>query len=91
MFGSANRDGDAVSDADTFDPDRDDLARHVAFGKGIHVCLGAALARLEAKVAVEVLASRLGTVAISEGAELRYAPSSILRGLERLDLDLTYR
>lgn len=91
MFGSANRDDEAFAQADTFDPDRDDLARHVAFGKGIHVCLGAALARLEAKVAVEVLTSRLATVAISDGAELRYAPSSILRGLERLELDLTYR
>ena len=66
-------------------------SRHVAFGKGIHVCLGAALARLEARVAVEVLTSRLASVSLVPGAPLRYAPSGILRGLERLDVRVTYR
>ena len=91
MFGSANRDESAWTDPDVFDPDRTDMSRHVAFGKGIHVCLGAALARLEARVAIEVLTARLASVSLVPGAPLRYAPSGILRGLERLDLRITYR
>ena len=52
LFGSANRD-EAVfgSAADAFDADRDRLNQHVAFGKGVHFCVGAPLARLEATIA----------------------------------------
>lgn len=49
---AANRDEEIFVDADAFDPDRADLARHVAFGFGIHRCLGANLARLELRCAV---------------------------------------
>jgi cytochrome P450 len=49
---AANRDEAVFADADTFDPDRADLARHLAFGFGIHRCLGANLARLELRCAV---------------------------------------
>jgi cytochrome P450 len=89
MFGSANRDERTFADPDAFDPERDGLGRHIAFGKGIHVCLGAALARLEARFAVEILAERFSRVEMAPDAKLRYAPSAILRGLERLDLVLT--
>ena len=91
MFGSANRDESAWTDPDVFNPDRTDMSRHVAFGKGIYVCLAAALARLEARVVVEVLTLRLASVSLVPGAPLRYAPSGILRGLERLDVRVTYR
>ncbi len=49
---AANRDDAVFADGDVFDPDRADLARHVAFGHGIHRCLGANLARLELRCAV---------------------------------------
>ncbi len=90
MFGSANRDERTFADPDSFDPNREGLGRHIAFGKGIHVCLGAALARLEARVALETLAKRIQKIELHPDASLRYAPSAILRGLERLDLVLTY-
>ncbi|GAA3703128.1 cytochrome P450 [Gordonia hankookensis] len=54
MLGSANRDPDAFTDADTFDIDRDrSEAQNLAFGLGIHSCLGAALARMESAIALE--------------------------------------
>jgi cytochrome P450 len=53
MWGSANRDPAFWKDAETFDPDRPKLKNHVAFGYGIHFCLGAALARMEGRVGLE--------------------------------------
>ncbi|MGW5049945.1 cytochrome P450 [Actinokineospora sp. NPDC004072] len=53
---AANRDEDLFADPDTFDPARPGLVRHLAFGFGIHRCLGANLARLELQVAVDALA-----------------------------------
>ena len=49
-FGSSNRDECVFSDADRVDPERDELGKHPAFGKGIHFCIGAPLARLELKI-----------------------------------------
>jgi cytochrome P450 len=91
MFGSANRDETVFADPDRFDPDRENLSRHVAFGKGVHFCLGAGLARLEANVALDVLTQRLDRFAVVDRDALRYAPSFVLRGLERLDLEVAYR
>ncbi|HSK16829.1 MAG TPA: cytochrome P450 [Gaiellaceae bacterium] len=54
-FGSANRDERVFADAETLDPGRGDLGRHVAFGKGIHYCIGAPLARLELRTALPLL------------------------------------
>lgn len=91
MFGSADHDDRIFDDPEEFRPDRPGLSSHMGFGHGIHFCLGAALARLEAVTAVEVLIEHIDTISIAEPESLRYAPSFILRGLERLELDLTYR
>ena len=58
-FASANRDECVFANADTFDSDRRDLGRHIAFGKGIHFCIGALLARLELGIALPALLARL--------------------------------
>lgn len=56
LAGSANRDPEAFSDADTFDIDRDRTeAQNLGFGYGVHSCLGAALARMESAIALEML------------------------------------
>ena len=56
MNAAANRDPDAFTDADTFDIDRDHTeAQHLGLGYGIHSCLGAALARMESRIALEKL------------------------------------
>ncbi|MFM2070525.1 MAG: hypothetical protein RLZZ623_788 [Actinomycetota bacterium] len=89
VYSGANRDprvwGD---DPDRFDPDRPNLKDHLAFGKGIHFCLGAPLSRVEMQVAFEHLARRIERIELVDGAELRYHPSFMLRGLERLDARL---
>ncbi len=88
MFASANRDEALFPKGDTFDPDRAGLRDHLAFGKGIHFCLGAALSRLEGKVALEELARRLDSFTLAPSNSFEYFPSFLLRGLTRLDVDV---
>jgi cytochrome P450 len=75
------------------DPDRLDLGRdssgHVAFGHGIHYCLGAPLARMEAEVALGVLLARFPEISLAVSPhELRWRPVSIMNGLESLPVRL---
>lgn len=83
MVGSANRDPDAFADAARFDVARDPNP-HLAFGHGIHYCIGAALARLEARVALPDLLERLPGLALAadEPWQPRRAPH--VHGPQRL-------
>ncbi|MCP3803273.1 cytochrome P450 [Allokutzneria sp. A3M-2-11 16] len=65
---SANRDEDAFAEPERFDPRRRGT-RHLSFGHGPHFCVGAALARLELEVALEVLARRLPALRLAAPAE----------------------
>ena len=79
LFAAANRDADVFGpDAERFRADRNPLD-HVAFGTGIHVCLGAALARLETRVAIETLLDR--TTAIERAGDPVRPLSPVLRGV----------
>jgi cytochrome P450 len=88
VYRSANRDDRVFAEPDTFNPDRENVGTHLAFGKGIHYCIGANLARLEAQVALEELSRRLDTVAVSASNDFAMNDSFVFRGLRRLDLDL---
>jgi cytochrome P450 len=83
VFGSANRDERRYPEADRFDVRRD-AGGHVAFGHGIHFCLGAPLARLEARVAFEEMFGRLGPMWLA--GDVERVDSFFLRGLSRLPL-----
>lgn len=87
VFSSANRDESLFESPDSFDPDRSNLREHLAFGKGIHFCLGANLSRLEGKVALEELSQRLQSISLPESNTFEYHPSFMLRGLTFLDLE----
>lgn len=82
-IGSANRDERQFERPAEFDVDRAQN-RHLAFGHGIHFCLGAPLARLEAKIAMEVLLSRLPGLSLAPGTQLERMHSSIVYGLKTL-------
>ena len=83
LLGSANRDESQFADPDRFDVTRD-AQGHLAFGLGIHFCLGASLARLEARVALEELLGRF--VALERLEPVAYVDSFVLRGPKRLPL-----
>jgi cytochrome P450 len=87
-YASANRDEALFDDSEAFAPDREGLTDHVAFGKGPHYCLGANLARLELRVALEELSRRLDSYTLSEQNDFRYNESLFLRGLLALHLDI---
>lgn len=81
---SANRDPRRFADPDAVDPARADLARHLSFGQGIHYCIGAPLARLEAHIAVTVILERFPEVRLRPDAAPRWQPSPRVRGLASL-------
>ncbi|RYB07700.1 cytochrome P450 family protein [Lichenibacterium ramalinae] len=84
LISSANRDGDAFPHPDRLDLGRRDN-RHLALGAGAHYCLGANLARLEARVAFESLMERLPGLRIDGPRDaLEWRPPGALRGLRRL-------
>jgi cytochrome P450 len=87
-YASANRDDGLFADAEAFDPDREELVDHVAFGKGPHFCLGAGLARLELRVALEELSRRLDGYTLTDDNDFRYNESFLLRGLLALHVDI---
>ncbi|UUO03455.1 cytochrome P450 [Mycolicibacterium novocastrense] len=84
---SANRDEQQFPDADRFDITRNDN-RHIAFGRGIHHCLGAPLARMEAEIAFDRLLSRFGDIRLASDEPLTYRPSTLMRGLHALPVVL---
>jgi cytochrome P450 len=88
--GSANRDQEAFPSPDAFDLNRADLTDHVGFGRWTHFCLGAPLARLEARVALEQLVARLPDLRLSPGAErLDYIPNAVVPAVRHLQLQWT--
>ncbi len=86
-YSSANRDEAVYPSPDRLDVTRDNARSHLAFGHGIHMCIGASLARKEMSVAFRALLERLDDFALDCGAEeLYYAPNVLLRGLSKLPI-----
>jgi len=96
LNGAANRDPRHFDDPGTFDATRGNARHHLAFGRGIHTCPGAPLARAEARVGIERILDRTADIRISESVHgpadarnYRYLPTYILRGLTHLNLEFT--
>ena len=90
----ANRDPRRFEKPDDFDPARKNARQHLAFGRGIHSCPGAPLARAETRVGLERLLDRTTDIRISEehhgpadNRDYNYIPTFILRGLTHLHLE----
>jgi cytochrome P450 len=88
LIGAANRDPQQFSEPDRLDVQRANAHNHLAFGQGIHYCLGASLARLEGEVAIGALLRRLPRLALAPGP-LVYRPSPVFRGLKSLAVTLS--
>jgi cytochrome P450 len=84
MWAAANLDGDAYADPERLDVDRPLAKGHLAFGRGIHFCIGAPLARLEARIAVQRLLERTAAVTLDPAVPPRQRPNIFLRRLGQL-------
>ena len=82
LLGAANRDPEVFEDPDRLDVGRGDRS-HLSFGRGIHHCIGAPLARLEGRIVLEVLLERFSQISL-RGEHPRFRNSIVLRGLESL-------
>ncbi len=92
FYASANRDPDKFENPDTFDLERKNVGQHVAFGAGIHRCVGAALARMEIKVAVREFINRLDDLALTVPTrDLDFIPSLATRTLRTLPVSFSRR
>jgi cytochrome P450 len=85
-IGSANRDGDQFPEPDKFDIQRNPN-RHLAFGHGIHYCLGAPLARMEAEIALKTMLERFRSIKTVPGVELERIPSLLVYGVKSLPVE----
>ena len=82
LLGAANRDPDVFDDPETLDVGRGDRS-HLSFGRGIHHCIGAPLARLEGRIVLEMLLERFSQIDL-RGEQPRFRNSIVLRGLKSL-------
>jgi len=80
LLGAANHDPAKFADPDRFDIERKDARSHLALGKGIHYCLGAALSRLEVAIVLDLLTARYPRMELAGSREYAYTPNVVFRG-----------
>jgi cytochrome P450 len=83
-FASANRQPDLFENPTTFDIHRENAAHNISFGKGIHFCLGANLAKLEVKLVLEALTQRVPSLRLVDDQPIWSSPNITFRGPEQL-------
>lgn len=93
LYGAANRDPNQFENPNEFRLDRPNVRQHLAFGRGVHTCPGGPLARTEGRIAITRVLQRLNNIQLNpekhgpaEAREFDYAPTYILRGLNRLHI-----
>jgi cytochrome P450 len=95
-LGAANRDPRKFDNPDQFQIDRKNVREHIAFGRGIHTCAGAPLARVEGRVTINRLLDRTRDITINAAKhgppnhrQYSYTPTFLLRGLSELHIEFT--
>ena len=83
-FAAANHQANIFPEPDRFDIHRLNASRHISFGKGIHYCLGANLAKLELRIVLDALSQRIPSLRLAPGQEVHRFPNITFRGPERL-------
>jgi cytochrome P450 len=93
LNGAANRDPGRFENPQEFQADRYNARAHIAFGRGVHTCPGAPLARAEGRISIERILERLRNIRLSEvhhgppgNRRFRYTPTYVLRGLDQLHI-----
>ena len=87
-FGSANRDSDQFQQPDDFNVTRENLKNQIAFGKGVHHCVGAPLARQELTLGFKNILRRITNIRLPQGEpELAFQPSLLLHGPIALNIE----
>ena len=90
-YAAANRDPIQFPDPDQFDVERKNARTHMAFGKGIHMCVGNMLSRKEMTVSFETLLDRLDDIRLADGAKLEVSPNLLLRGYKAVPITFRKR
>jgi cytochrome P450 len=83
-FASAHRDASHFPEPDRFDITRDNARTHLSFGKGVHLCIGAPLARLEMRVTLELLTELTPDLRLAEGQDFAIVPNLVFRQMQEL-------
>jgi len=89
LWAAANRDPLAFRAPDKLDIDRENTSEHLGFGHGIHFCIGARLARMEARIILAELLHQTSTFSLDSAFPVRHVPSIFVRRLGQLHLQLS--
>jgi cytochrome P450 len=89
VVGSANADAAAFASPRAFQPERENVTRHVAFGRGVHTCVGAPLVRFSTAISIESLATRLPKLRLAADPGLLFEPSALMRKARQLHVEWT--
>ncbi len=85
-YGAANRDPDVFPNPDRFDLTRDNVAKHLAFGYGVHKCLGQRVAQMQLRVAYEQIFERFPDIEFT--GDIKYAPNVLVHAISKLKVNL---
>ena len=85
-YGAGNRDPDIFPNPDVFDLTRENVSKHIAFGHGIHKCLGSRVAQMQLRVAYEQLFARYPNIEFT--GDIKYAPNALVNAISKLKVNL---
>ena len=85
-YGAGNRDPEVFPNPDVFDMTRENVSKHIAFGHGVHKCLGSRVAQMQLRVAYEQLFQRFPNIEFT--GDIKYAPNALVHAISRLKVNL---